>query len=83
MHRPSRRDLIKRLGVAAASTTMAPFVSAGSQSGVAAVEASARQYVPAADHAWEKRFPRIFRMTDGTMETPGLGEPGLAAVEGS
>jgi len=48
--------------------------------GVAAIEANARQYVPAANRAWEERFPGIFRVTDGTMETGMLTGPGLGAV---
>src|SRR5262249_30535699 len=34
--------------------------------GVAAIEANARQYVPAANEPWVDRFPGIFRVTDGT-----------------
>ena len=34
-----------------------------------AIEANARQYVPEANKAWEPRFPGVFRVTDGTMET--------------
>jgi L-alanine-DL-glutamate epimerase-like enolase superfamily enzyme len=48
--------------------------------GVTAVEANARQYVPAANRGWEDRFPGIFKVTDGTMETGVLTGPGLAAV---
>jgi L-alanine-DL-glutamate epimerase-like enolase superfamily enzyme len=48
--------------------------------GVAAIEANARQYVPAANQAWEGRFPGIFRITDGTMATGVLTGPGLGAV---
>jgi hypothetical protein len=47
--------------------------------GVAAIEANSRQYVPAANLAWEARFPGIFRVTDGTMETGLLTGPGLGA----
>jgi L-alanine-DL-glutamate epimerase-like enolase superfamily enzyme len=50
--------------------------------GVAAIESNARQYVPAANQPWEERFPGIFRITDGTMETGVLTAPGLGAVEG-
>jgi L-alanine-DL-glutamate epimerase-like enolase superfamily enzyme len=50
--------------------------------GVAAIEANARQYVPAANRAWEERFPGIFRITSGMMQTRGLNRPGLGAVEG-
>jgi L-alanine-DL-glutamate epimerase-like enolase superfamily enzyme len=48
--------------------------------GVAAIEANARQYVPSANRPWEQRFPGIFRVTDGTMETGLLTGPGLGAV---
>jgi L-alanine-DL-glutamate epimerase-like enolase superfamily enzyme len=49
---------------------------------VAAIEANARQYFPAANKGWDKRFPGIFLITDGTMNTSGLDKPGLGAVEG-
>jgi L-alanine-DL-glutamate epimerase-like enolase superfamily enzyme len=48
--------------------------------GVAAIEANARQYMPAANKAWESRFPGIFRVTNGTMDTSELTRPGLGAV---
>jgi L-alanine-DL-glutamate epimerase-like enolase superfamily enzyme len=48
--------------------------------GVAAIEANARQYVPAANRPWEERFPGLFRVTDGTMATGVLTGPGLGAV---
>jgi hypothetical protein len=48
--------------------------------GVAAIEANSRQYVPAANRAWEERFPSIFHVTDGTMATGVLTGPGLGAV---
>lgn len=48
--------------------------------GVAAIEANARQYCPAANRPWEERFPGLFRVTDGTMETGLLTGPGLGAV---
>jgi L-alanine-DL-glutamate epimerase-like enolase superfamily enzyme len=48
--------------------------------GVTAVEANARQYVPAANRPWEARFPGIFRITEGTLETGTLSGPGLGAV---
>jgi len=51
--------------------------------GVYAVEANAREYVPAANKLWETRFPGIFHITDGTMETAVLTRPGLSAVEAS
>jgi L-alanine-DL-glutamate epimerase-like enolase superfamily enzyme len=48
--------------------------------GVAAIESNSRQYLPAANRPWEPRFPGIFRITDGTMETGVLTGPGLGAV---
>ena len=48
--------------------------------GVAAIEANARQYVPAANKGWEERFPGIFRISDGTLATGILTRPGLGAV---
>jgi L-alanine-DL-glutamate epimerase-like enolase superfamily enzyme len=48
--------------------------------GVAAIESNARQYVPAANRPWEARFPGMFHITDGTMETGLLTGPGLGAV---
>jgi L-alanine-DL-glutamate epimerase-like enolase superfamily enzyme len=47
---------------------------------VAAIEANSRQYVPAANKAWEARFPGIFHVTEGAMDTSGLTGPGLGAV---
>jgi L-alanine-DL-glutamate epimerase-like enolase superfamily enzyme len=44
---------------------------------VAGIEANARQYVPAANKAWEARFPGIFKVTDGYMRTADIGGPGL------
>jgi L-alanine-DL-glutamate epimerase-like enolase superfamily enzyme len=48
--------------------------------GVAAIESNARQYVPAANRPWANRFPGLFRITDGTMETGLLTGVGLGAV---
>jgi len=50
--------------------------------GVAAIEANARQYMPAANKSWEARFPGIFKITDGTMNTAELTKLGIGAVEG-
>ena len=47
---------------------------------VAAIEANARQYVPAANKAWEKRFPGLFIIKDGRLRTAELTGPGLGAV---
>ena len=48
--------------------------------GVQAIEANARQYMPAANQDWEKRFPGVFIIKDGTMETAHLNGLGLGAV---
>jgi L-alanine-DL-glutamate epimerase-like enolase superfamily enzyme len=48
--------------------------------GVAAIEANAREYVPAANKPWDDKFPGIFKVRDGTMDTSGLNRPGLGAV---
>ena len=48
--------------------------------GVAAIEANSRQYCPAANAGWEERFPGIFKVRDGTMDTSCLTGPGLGAV---
>lgn len=48
--------------------------------GVAAIEANARQYMPAANKPWEIQFPGLFRIKQGTMETGLLTGPGLSAV---
>ncbi|WP_321475293.1 enolase C-terminal domain-like protein [uncultured Paludibaculum sp.] len=48
--------------------------------GVAAIEANARQYVPAANKAWESKFPGIFVVKDGQVKTGTLTGPGLGAV---
>jgi hypothetical protein len=45
--------------------------------GVKAIEANARQYVPAANAGWEKKFPGIFIVNDGLIRTDGLDGPGL------
>jgi len=47
--------------------------------GVAAIESNARQYVPAANQPWELKFPGMFHITDGTLETGLLTKPGLSA----
>ncbi|MCL5745049.1 MAG: hypothetical protein M1541_14180, partial [Acidobacteria bacterium] len=48
--------------------------------GVAAIEANARQYCPNANKPWEKKFPGIFIVRDGYIETSVLNKPGLSAV---
>jgi L-alanine-DL-glutamate epimerase-like enolase superfamily enzyme len=47
--------------------------------GIASVEANARQFLPAANKAWESRFPGMFRVTDGMLRTKELNRPGLGA----
>lgn len=48
--------------------------------GVAAIESNSRQYCPAANLAWQDRFPGIFVVRDGAMDTRCLDGPGLGAV---
>ncbi len=45
--------------------------------GVSALEANAREYVPSASRGWEKRYPGIFNVRDGYLDTSGLNGPGL------
>ncbi|MFV2070920.1 MAG: enolase C-terminal domain-like protein [Pirellulales bacterium] len=44
---------------------------------VAAIEGNGRQYCPAGNRDWEGRFPTMFRLADGTIETGVLTGPGL------
>jgi L-alanine-DL-glutamate epimerase-like enolase superfamily enzyme len=48
--------------------------------GVVGIEANAREYVPAANEPWTKRFPGIFDITNGRMATETLTGFGLGAV---
>ena len=48
--------------------------------GNAGIEANARQFVPAANAPWEARFPGLFTIRDGLMQTGQLRGPGLGAV---
>jgi len=48
--------------------------------GVAAIEANSRQYCPVANKQWEAKFPGIFVVKDGYMQTGELTKPGLGAV---
>ena len=48
--------------------------------GNAGIEANARQFVPAANESWEARFPGLFTIHDGMMNTGQLVGPGLGAV---
>jgi L-alanine-DL-glutamate epimerase-like enolase superfamily enzyme len=49
---------------------------------VAAIEANARQYVPAANAGWDKRYPGLFEIHDGTVDTSSLSGPGLSLPDG-
>jgi L-alanine-DL-glutamate epimerase-like enolase superfamily enzyme len=51
--------------------------------GAAGIEANAREYVPAANKAWEDRFPGIFKIRDGNIRTSELNGPGLGATPAS
>ena len=44
---------------------------------VAAIEGNARQYVPAANKGWQDRFPGMFKISDGMLDTSVLAGPGL------
>ena len=44
---------------------------------VAAIEGNARQYCPAGNKPWNKRFPSMFDITDGTVGTAALNGIGL------
>ena len=48
--------------------------------GVAAIESNGRQYCPAANAGWDARFPGVFTVRDGAMNTAILDGPGLGAV---
>jgi L-alanine-DL-glutamate epimerase-like enolase superfamily enzyme len=45
--------------------------------GVAAIEGNARQYCPAGNRGWAKRFGAMFNITDGTVGTSVLDGAGL------
>ncbi|MBI4876973.1 MAG: hypothetical protein HY822_20230 [Acidobacteria bacterium] len=48
---------------------------------VAAIEANSRQYCPAANKAWEPRFPGVFDVRNGRMATGLLNRKGLSATD--
>ena len=48
--------------------------------GVAAIESNGRQYCPAANAPWDSKFPGVFTIKDGTMNTALLNGPGLGAM---
>jgi len=45
--------------------------------GIAAIEGNGRQYCPAGNQGWSDRYPTMFHITDGTVGTAALDEPGL------
>jgi L-alanine-DL-glutamate epimerase-like enolase superfamily enzyme len=47
---------------------------------VAAIEANSRQYVPAANKGWDKKFPGLFEVRDGSAHTSEILKLGLGAV---
>jgi L-alanine-DL-glutamate epimerase-like enolase superfamily enzyme len=47
--------------------------------GVSGIEANARQYVPSASADWVKRFPALFTVREGRVDTSGLIGAGLGA----
>ena len=48
--------------------------------GVAAIESNGRQYCPVANAPWDVKFPGVFSIRDGTMNTALLNGLGLGAV---
>ena len=48
--------------------------------GNAGIEANARQFVPVASDGWDARFPGLFTIRNGVMNTGQLTGPGLGAV---
>ena len=49
---------------------------------IAAIEGNGRQYCPAANEAWKDRYPGLFHISDGTVETATLTETGLGFSAG-
>lgn len=49
--------------------------------GVAAIESNSRQYCPVANDGWRDRFPGLFNVRDGSMDTSCLNGLGLGAVQ--
>jgi L-alanine-DL-glutamate epimerase-like enolase superfamily enzyme len=47
--------------------------------GVAAIESNGRQYCPAANATWDAKFPGVFTIKDGVMNTSVLNGEGLGA----
>ncbi|MBA4018422.1 MAG: hypothetical protein C0483_14745 [Pirellula sp.] len=44
---------------------------------VEGVESNSRQYCPSGNDGWRDRYPAMFKITDGTIGTSVLDEPGL------
>lgn len=44
------------------------------------LESNAREYVPAANRPWLRKFPGLFEIRDGKLRTEKLDGPGLSAV---
>jgi hypothetical protein len=49
--------------------------------GNAGIEANARQFVPVANAPWDARFPGLFTIKNGLMNTGQLTGPGLGAIQ--
>jgi L-alanine-DL-glutamate epimerase-like enolase superfamily enzyme len=49
--------------------------------GVMGIEHNSRQYLPAANENWAKRYPGIFQINDGTIKTSALRKVGLGATD--
>ena len=48
--------------------------------GVQGIEMNSREYVPAANAGWEKRFPGVFSISDGNVRTGSITGKGLGVV---
>jgi len=44
---------------------------------IAAVEGNGRQYCPSANKKWQKRWPAVFKVVNGEIETGILTKAGL------
>ena len=47
---------------------------------VAAIEGNARQYCPGANETWTLRFPNLFKVKNGSIDTSTLNGPGLGVI---
>jgi L-alanine-DL-glutamate epimerase-like enolase superfamily enzyme len=48
--------------------------------GVSGIEGNSRQYMPAANRAWEDKFPGLFKIKDGALHFPKADGLGLGVV---